>query len=94
MYLVTLTRFESRGIYADPYVVFKWNTDREEEAFMFMERVVNLLDMEPQDATSPTWYKMINSDDISDGDELVLDFETLDQIDEVDDLEELLAEFI
>jgi hypothetical protein len=91
MFLVTLTLYKSSGIFADPYPIFKWCASTEEEAFQFMERVVNVLDMEHRHGDS--WYKEIPDVNEEYIDELVLDYEPLDTTVDVDNLEELLAAY-
>lgn len=84
MYLVTLQVTQEE----DLLETLMWNSDREEDAYIFMEAVVNLLNMD--DFDGPTqWYV-----DLDDDRRLILSFSTLDQIDEVHSLKAEFADFL
>ena len=92
MYLVTLTRYEPNGIYADPYNMFKWVEEDEDKVNQFVEKVANLLDME--ESIGDTWTKeILMNEELSLYYELILEVEEVDTI-QSDDLKETLKDYI
>ena len=92
MYLITLTKYIPNGIYADDFVLFKWVAPTEEEANIFMERIVNILDMES--GLGSRWTKEVMEDD--DEYELALEVEkvAVSSPELMDDLERTLAAYV
>lgn len=78
MYLVTLTRTED-----DKREAFNFHADYEQEAYEFMERIVNILGMDSPDDTN-AW--VVQHGDIT----FTLDFHYLTPIEYFDDLEGFL----